>query len=43
MRILGSAAIAVIALYLIDQALTNGRYTEAAITLTRQITRSLGF
>ena len=43
MRIFGSAAIALIALYLIDQELTNGRYTDAAIALVRQIARSIGF
>ncbi len=42
MRAIVAAVIAVSVLYLLDQQVTNGRYTDAAEQMVGQIRQSLG-
>jgi hypothetical protein len=42
MRFIGSAAVAVIVLWFIDERFNNGRFTHVAIVLSRQAFASIG-
>ena len=41
MRLLGSAALALIVLIVVDEAFNNGRYWEAAVNLAQRIGQSI--
>ena len=41
MRLLGSAALALVVLIVVDEAFNNGRYWEAAVNLAQRIGQSI--
>jgi hypothetical protein len=42
MRFIGSAAVALVVLWLVDEALNDGRFTNVTINLVRQVFGSFG-